>query len=457
MKNSNTVSTGRFSIDSRIGQIFANEEAKAVFDRYLPGIRAQVEGQAATLGFSVRRLVSYTDGAIPESVLEKLDSALSMVEPGDAGAYAGAYSEEQPLTVSASERIQEGKKDAIYPGQVWRDTDGKRIQAHGGALFYEDGTYYWYGENKDRTDGKCPVWTWGIRAYASRDLYNWEDKGLIISPDLANPESGLYPEKHLDRPHIIKCPKTGKYVCWIKQSGDEACFLVLQADAFTGPYEVVREGYQPFGMKAGDFDMIVDEESGKGYLFMDADHAGIVGIELSGDFLLAKRKTSCQYEGLHAPFCREGVALFERGGKKYMFTSGMSGYIPNRSDCAVSNSWTEPFTSMGDPHREDATRASFNSQISQVFHVPDSDIYIAIADRWVPDYYVDADRADTFERVIASRYEPERYPVSDKEKEDVMNSPMGESADTSRADYVWLPVRFDSGMPYIRWQEKWTI
>ena len=42
--------------------------------------------------------------------------------------------------------------DAFYPGQVWLDTNGNRIQAHGGSLIYLDGVYYWYGENKEKTD-----------------------------------------------------------------------------------------------------------------------------------------------------------------------------------------------------------------------------------------------------------------------------------------------------------------
>ena len=43
---------------------------------------------------------------------------------------------------------------AFYPGQTWLDTEGKRIQAHGGSVIYVDGIYYWYGENKEKTDGK---------------------------------------------------------------------------------------------------------------------------------------------------------------------------------------------------------------------------------------------------------------------------------------------------------------
>lgn len=30
--------------------------------------------------------------------------------------------------------------DAFHPGQVWLDTEGKRIQAHGGSVMYLNGT-----------------------------------------------------------------------------------------------------------------------------------------------------------------------------------------------------------------------------------------------------------------------------------------------------------------------------
>ena len=29
----------------------------------------------------------------------------------------------------------------IRPGEIWLDTKGERIQAHGGAVYYENGTY----------------------------------------------------------------------------------------------------------------------------------------------------------------------------------------------------------------------------------------------------------------------------------------------------------------------------
>ena len=106
--------------------------------------------------------------------------------------------------------------DRFYPGQVWLDTEGKRIQAHGGSVMYIDGVYYWYGENKEKTDGKNGIWHWGVKCYSSKDLYNWKDEGIIIPPEPDDPDSSLHPASCMDRPHIIYNKWTKKYVCWLK-------------------------------------------------------------------------------------------------------------------------------------------------------------------------------------------------------------------------------------------------
>ena len=92
------------------------------------------------------------------------------------------------------------KYNSIRPGQVWLDTNGNRIQAHGGSNIYVDGVYYWYGENKEKTTGENKIWHWGVRCYDSTDLYNWEDKGLIIPPEPDDPDSSLNPEACMDVP-----------------------------------------------------------------------------------------------------------------------------------------------------------------------------------------------------------------------------------------------------------------
>ena len=46
------------SLDSTLKEVFSYEESCAAFDKFLPGMRARVEGQTATLGFSVRKIIS---------------------------------------------------------------------------------------------------------------------------------------------------------------------------------------------------------------------------------------------------------------------------------------------------------------------------------------------------------------------------------------------------------------
>ena len=149
--------------------------------------------------------------------------------------------------------------NSFHPGQVWLDTEGKRIQAHGGSVIFIDDTYYFYGENKEKTDGKNGIWHWGVKAYSSKDLYNWKDEGIIIPPEPEDENSSLHPSAQMDRPHIIYNKATKKYVCWLKimhkdGTQDET---VLTADRFLGPYTKVREGLRPLNMSAGDFDLVV--------------------------------------------------------------------------------------------------------------------------------------------------------------------------------------------------------
>src|SRR3546814_15263114 len=79
----------------------------------------------------------------------------------------------------------------------------------------------WYGENREHTTGETAVWHWGVRCYSSSDLYNWHDEGLIIEPVLDDESSLLHPTKSVDRPHIVRHPVRGTYVCWLKVMLDE--------------------------------------------------------------------------------------------------------------------------------------------------------------------------------------------------------------------------------------------
>lgn len=448
-----------YNISMKIGSLLENEQAAAVLSGVMPGLAKMAQSNTQALALSVEQLVRYSRVPQADAILAKLDSALQELNtPENAISPAEAKQIAFFKTLKSDETVTPHHQDAICPGEPWLDTNGKRIQAHGGAVIYENGTYYWYGENKVFTDGKNGVWTWGIKVYASKDLCNWEDKGFLIPPVIDDPNSALYPAKRVDRPHILKCPATEKYVCWIKLSGPEAAFTVWQADSLLGEYTMVENLYNPGGYKIGDFDMVCDEKTGKGYIYFDADHKAMVCMELSEDFCHAEKELVRNYPDLNPPFTREAPALFEANGKKYMLTSGMTGYVPNRSDSAVSDSWDSLFVSLGDPHVEDESSASFNSQISKIFKVEGKDnMFVAMADRWLPDTKVDARLADLFTRVIGSNYDPERYQATMDEKKEMYAANKLETADTRIADYVWLPITWNGEKPVIHWLSAWNI
>lgn len=64
------------SLDSSLKEIFTYEESRAVFDKFLPGMRTMAENQPAALGFSVRKILQFSGGAIPAEAADALDAAL---------------------------------------------------------------------------------------------------------------------------------------------------------------------------------------------------------------------------------------------------------------------------------------------------------------------------------------------------------------------------------------------
>jgi len=97
----------------------------------------------------------------------------------------------------------QGRYSSFRPGELWLDTSGRPIQAHAGSVIPVGDTFYWVGENKEFTDGKSDIESWGIRFYSSKDLYNWDDLGPLIAPDENDPSSPLSPTMFPERPHIL--------------------------------------------------------------------------------------------------------------------------------------------------------------------------------------------------------------------------------------------------------------
>lgn len=342
--------------------------------------------------------------------------------------------------------------NSIRPGQVWLDTNGNRIHAHGGSIITVADTFYWYGENKERTLPDSDIWHYGVRMYKSKDLYNWEDLGLVLPPVLDDPTNPLHPSQCMDRPHILFCAKTRQYVLWMKIMGKDGIQYqtIATADVVTGPYAIIKKWFRPLGMSCGDFDLVIEPTDGKAYFFFERVHSELICADLTDDYTDVTGYYSTHFPRLYPPFVREAPAYFRRGRMHYLFTSGTTAYFPNRSEVATALSYHGPWKLLGDPHPGDPEHTSYRSQISSVFNHPGKkNLYIAVADRWL---------TDLPEKLpdIPAAYE-EAFSSDWKNCEKIKGLANLTTRNTSVADFVWLPVRFDGEMAYLDWHDEWRI
>lgn len=342
--------------------------------------------------------------------------------------------------------------NTIRPGQPWLDTEGKRIQAHGGAVLFWEGAYYWYGENKEYSKGLDETWHWGVRFYRSTDLCNWEDLGVIIPPVPDDPTSPLHPTAKMDWPRILYNEKTKKFVCWLKIMEDDThqSATILTADNLLGPYTIVKTGYRPLGMNCGCFHL-VKAPDGKAYYYFERVHSEMICADLDEDYTGVTGYYSTHFPRPFPPYVREAPGYFFRRGKHYMISSGTTGYWPNPSEIAVADTFHGPFTVLGNPHPDDKSNTSFHSQIVSVFKAEGkTDLYIAVADRWIPD---EMDKKyEDIEQLFVKHFDPDYDgPLDD----DDFGSACA-ARNTSIAEYVWLPIRFDRDVPYIQWLDQWS-
>lgn len=348
---------------------------------------------------------------------------------------------------------------SIRPGKEWLDTSGKPIQAHGFQVIRDEKNHrwIWYGENKETTRRGGTDWTRGIKWYTSEDLYNWQDMGFLIPP-AESLEEPLHPTYCVDRPHIIYCEKTGKYVCWIKvMAGEIAQFMtVLQADRFEGPYKTVRKIYNPLDMYCGDFCLHVDAQTKKAYIWFERPHFQLICATLTDDYTAASDEYSVHYDHHLPPDTREAPTFFERGGKKYLFTSGTSGYYPNRSDVCVFTDYHGEYRSLGDPHIGDKHHTSFSSQITCVIQLPGTQQYIALADRWMPQWYIPL-MAGSILSGMKRHFQNYRPDDTPKRVEALPGKLITHSENTCNSRYVWLPIEWEGEKPVIRWRKEWTV
>ncbi|GAA5124893.1 family 43 glycosylhydrolase [Luteolibacter yonseiensis] len=335
---------------------------------------------------------------------------------------------------------------AIRPGEVWLDTDGKMVNAHGGGILFHAGTYYWYGEIKEgktylpevnKSWGGTRVDVVGVSCYSSKDLLAWKNEGNVLP---AVPGTDLDPKLVLERPKVVYNAKTKKFVLWFHSDSlnyAAAKAGVATSDSPTGPF-TYHGSFRPHanqwpvgvteeqkadeksqlvkdfsvGQMVRDLTVFVDDD-GKAYLFAASEGNPTMQIsELTEDYL----KTTGKYIRICEGRSMEAPAVFKREGKYHMIASGCTAWAPNAARSVVADSIWGPWKELENPCKGEKADISFFSQSTYVLPVHGKpDQFIFMGDRWIKD-------------------------------------------DLADSRYIWLPITFtEKGQPEIRWHDSWSI
>jgi hypothetical protein len=281
------------------------------------------------------------------------------------------------------------KHTQFVPKEVWTDTDGNAINAHGGGLMYHGGRWYWYGEYKVGQT-ILPSWaTWecyrtdvtGVSCYSSKDLLNWKFEGLALKAEPDDPESDLHPSKVIERPKVVYNKRTKKFVMWVHaESADygKAAAGVAVSDTPTGPFTYLGS-FRPNDSMSRDQTLFVDDD-GTCYQFASSENNQTMHINrLTDDYLRPDGHFVRRFVGMS----REAPAVFKYAGKYYMLSSGCTGWDPNRAELAVADSIMGEWTVIGDPCTGVDADKTFYGQSTYVIPVnPRKGQFIACFDLW---------------------------------------------------------------------------
>lgn len=298
----------------------------------------------------------------------------------------------------------------FHPGQVWNDAAGQPINAHGGCVVYNDGTYYLFGE--DRT-GELSN---GVSCYKSKDMYNWTRVGLALktagSP--SSDDNDIAKGRTLERPKVLYNKKTGKWVMWAHwERGSDygaAKVCVAVSDKIEGPYKLYKT-FRPNHHDSRD-QTVFQDENGDAYQFCATDMNTNINIaQLTSDYLDVTNKETKILNGQRT----EAPAIFRVGDKYYGLFSHCTGWDPNPGIKAYSDKILGTWHVDGNFAVDKGKDLTYQSQSAYVFKVPGKEnAFIYVGDKW-------------------------------------------NSNDVGASLQIWLPISMRSGYPTVRWYDKWDL
>jgi hypothetical protein len=278
--------------------------------------------------------------------------------------------------------------DEFHPGELWYDTSGVPINAHGGGILYRDGVYYWFGEFK--TEGTAGnLANVGVSCYSSHDLYHWKNEGIALSVS-KDPASDIVAGSVIERPKVLYNAKTKTYVMWfhleLKGNGYAAARAgVAVSKRPAGPYTYLRS-FRPDGEMSRDMTLFSDDD-GKAYLITTSEDNQTQHLsQLTDDYL----DTTGHFTRILAHEALEGEAIFKWHGHYFYIGSHTTGWAPNPAFAAVAGNLRGPWKPLGNPCRGEGANLTFGAQSTFILPVAGHPgAFIFMADRWRPRNAID--------------------------------------------------------------------
>lgn len=272
-------------------------------------------------------------------------------------------------------------------GQIWKDTDGNDIQAHGGCIIEHKGIFYWYGENKGlpnstgggpNTANEHRVDVIGVSCYSSKDLVNWKNEGIVLPADKDNPNSPMHPSKVAERPKVIYNEKNNNFVLWLHVDSADYTYHgvgIAVSDSPTGPFKLI-DAKQPNRQGSMDMTLFVDEDK-TAYLVHTKDWDKTMNIaRLNDDYT----DVDGMYVSVMEDQEREAPAVCLYNGVYYMITSGCSGWLPNSMLYSTCDFIMGKWKLIDNPCEGENYRKSFFGQSTYIFNVGEK--YFLMMDHW---------------------------------------------------------------------------
>ena len=361
------------------------------------------------------------------------------------------------LMVSAQTQAQEQVN-----GQLWMDTEGNHINAHGGNIIQYENTYYWYGESRPDRGGSTEA---GVGVYSSKDLKTWKNEGIALA---VSQEAGHDIEKGciMERPKVVYNKKTKKFVMLfhleLKGRGYAAARVAFaESDTPTGPFRFIRStrvnaGKWPFdmdkkaqqlaqqtdaskwkdwwtpewrkevekgmylwrdmqgGQMSRDMTVYVDEKGKAYHITSSQENLTLLVSELTDDYLDFTGKFNMVAPGGQ----NEAPCIIKHDGTFWLICSGCTGWAPNEARMFSSKSiwgpWTQhpsPFVGVATGYNNMPANKTFGAQGTYIYEMNGKPIFMA--DIWN-------------ERRL------------------------------SQSKHLWLPIEFGAdGVPVIKWVDQW--